>query len=187
MHHNGTKSVLDLCFCSANFLPNINISTGPCLGSDHLPLLIKLLVSPLLQTIKLRRCLQTQNVKWQEWRKGLPEIEWTDEGDINNCNNIFIQKVLSSEYKINKSSGNYNPKFCKDWWNSECSKLVALRRKAKNMFSKRPNQENLRKLRVAENKAKEKIKESKAESWKMFASGINFSTNTVEVKDGKMD
>ena len=56
-----------------------------------------------------------------------------------------------------------------------------MRRKAKNKFKKYPTQQNLRSLRIAENRAKEKIKDSKTEAWRDFSGTINLATNVSDV------
>ena len=181
LHHNGTKSAIDLCFCSSMLLPEISVQTGPCLGSDHLPVLVDLNIAPVTQKVKLRKRYLTKNVNWEAWRSGLPKLEWSNNLSMNNAIELFMENVKSSSHTIKESSGMYNPKYSKDWWNEECAKLVALRRRAKNRFSRYPTEHNLRILREAENKAKDKIKESKDNSWKTYATSINFSTNTTEV------
>lgn len=60
LHTNGRQSVLDLCFCSANLTSRIDTSTGPCLGSDHLPLLINIKTSIKHQYFKTRKKLLTK-------------------------------------------------------------------------------------------------------------------------------
>ena len=102
LHHIGTRSLLDLCFCSANILSYVTVTTGPCLGSDHLPLTVGYDANPVLQPVKNRQRLKTKNVQFDVWRKGLPAIEWQEDREINYANEHFHSKVLSSIYEIRK-------------------------------------------------------------------------------------
>jgi hypothetical protein len=54
---SGHTSTLDLCIGSATFLPQISCSTGPDIGSDHLPVVIlfKNLFAPTVKSIFRRR------------------------------------------------------------------------------------------------------------------------------------
>ena len=115
LHPNGSQSVLDLCFCSAKLLPSVSVKTGPCLGSDHLPLLVWINITPIVQCLKTRQKFLTKNVNWDNWRLGLPSIKWQGNININDANNILINHISSSTAKIKKSTGYYNPRYNKDW------------------------------------------------------------------------
>ena len=75
----------------------------------------------------------------------------------------------------------YHPHYNNPWWTEECERLAKQRRKAKNIFCKRPTEQNLRELRIAENKSKEANKVAKKKSWEEYASSINSSTSSSEV------
>lgn len=80
---NGAQSVLDLCFCTVNLLPLINIIQGESLGSDHFALKINLEVETHFQPIKIRQKLITKGVGMDQWKCGLPTLESNHVSDIN--------------------------------------------------------------------------------------------------------
>ena len=177
----GKPSVLDLCFSSANLAPDLRVTSGPCLGSDHLPIIISLAKESKVEPILTRKRYKIKNVEWKEWKQGLPEIEWDEDASLTDLNTKLVHSIKSSSYGIPQTSGKYSPKFNKPWWDAECARLVAIRRKAKNKLKNVQSAENIHILREAERNAKIYIKEKKQKSWEEYASTIKFSTTTCEV------
>ena len=178
---SGKPSVLDLCFSSTNLAPDINVLQGPCLGSDHLPILISLAKNTKVEPILTRKRFKLKNVDWKDWQQGLPDIEWDEDCSLIQMNKILTDSIKESSYKIPQTSGKYNPKYNKPWWDSECARLVAIRRKAKNKLKNTQSVENILHLREAEKKAKLYIKEKKKNAWEEYASTITFRTSTSDV------
>ena len=176
----GAQSVLDLCFSSANLMSDVDIKIGPCLGSDHLPLLITVLTRPYIQTVTTRKRYKLTHVKWDEWSRGLPDLEWNESESLSYNNTNFVNSIKSSTYNIPQTSGKYNPKYNKPCWDERCSELVAKRRIAKNRLKRCQSIENIQKLRTAENEAKNYIKLIKKTSWEKYASTL---TSTSPITD----
>ena len=82
---------------------------------------------------------------------------------------------------MNKTKGEFVPKYAKPWRHAECSRLVAIRKREKNNFKRRPTQQNLLVWRAAENNAKIQIKKAKEESWKQFASTLTHTSTSAMV------
>ena len=178
---NGSQSNLDLCFSSSNISSDITVSSGPCLGSDHYPVIVTLSITPNTQHIQFRKRWKLKDVNWPLWRMGLANIEIDENTSIEEKYEKITNALKTSNYKIEKTSGIYNPKYKVPGWDAECSCLTAIRKKAKNKFRRYPTEQNLRNLRKAENDAKSKIKEKKATSWQNFASSITSSTKITSV------
>lgn len=177
----GTGSVLDLSFVTSNLLSDITITLGPCLSSDHLPVEHEIGVKPCLQPFRFRKRYKLNSIDWQSWGQGLADIQWEPDSTLNEANTRLVENLKTSTYELKQTSGQYNPKYNKDWWTDTCSKLVALRRQAKHRFRKHPTEFNLRLLRIAENNAKDEIKAAKERSWQSFASSITSFTTTGQV------
>ena len=173
---NGSESVLDLCFSSASIASGINAKQGPCLGSDHYPICVSILLQQMLQSLKKRKRYKLNEVKWDKWTAGLPDLEWNENLSISEASNSLIHALKNSTYKIDQTSDIYQPKYNKPWWDTECSKLVAFRRKAKKEFCKNQTAVNLKKLSDAENRAKHYINELKKKTWQAHATTLNTST-----------
>ena len=156
----GRTSTIDLCVVSANLIARSSIEVGPDLGSDHNPVIATFNHKPVSIPLKFMPKWKLADVKWPEWRDGLRNIQWEEDKDIAYLNNKFITNIKKSKYELQRTTGHYNPKFSKPWWNQECSKLVAVRRKMKNAFRRRPTEENRMRWREAENKAKQQIEKS---------------------------
>lgn len=178
----GKKSLLDLCLVTPDLAPAAKLNVGPCVGSDHFPVEIELNIKPESNKTKSRQRYKLEGVNWSEWRMGLPEIDWRP-GDrtVESLSEELSEKIKSSTYCIQKTSGIYNPKYSQPWWSPECERLVAARRRAKNIFMRHPTEENLRILRHAENVVKRETAKAKEKSWKKFVGGINSFTGSKTV------
>lgn len=174
----GTSSTLDLCFVSTNINLGSSVEVGPCLSSDHNPVIIKICHSPKTVALKFRPKWKFNNVKWDDWRDGLASVEFEGDENVEEMDRKISETLLGSNYIIPKTAGVYKPKFNRPWWNVECSRLVALRRHAKHIFRRHPTEVNQRSWRQAENNAKRHIAKSKKESWEEFTSTLNCFTPT---------
>ena len=63
----GKEATLDLCFLSSNLINSTMIDTLGCVGSDHLPVRIKLPFLPVIQKMKNRRRWKLGDVDWHLW------------------------------------------------------------------------------------------------------------------------
>jgi hypothetical protein len=109
-----------------------------------------------------RKRYKLAGVKWNEWTAGLPQIEWREDDNTIECLTEELHaKMKSSTYDVQQTSGIYNLKYSKPWWNPECGRLVAIRRRAKNIFMGHPTEANLRDLRHAENMVKREVVRAK--------------------------
>jgi len=179
----GRSSTLDLCFLSSNLMIGATAELGPCLGSDHYPVKIKLQESVQSRELGKRPKWKLDGIDWSLWKVRLPEIQTEGTESIEEINDRLEDGLKNSGYKVEQSSNKYNPKFNSPWWNSECSRLVALRRRAKNLFRRHPTEANLRSLRNAETEVKREVKRSKEKSWQEFVSTLNCFTPTKTIWD----
>jgi len=141
----GRSSTLDLCFLSTNLIIGATAEIGPCLGSDHYPVAIKLQQNVQSRESGKRPKWKLDKVDWSLWRIKLPEVEMHDNDSIEEMNSKLEYSLKNSRYDIERSSNKYNPKFHSPWWNSECSRLVALRRRAKKFIPETPNRRKFKK------------------------------------------
>ncbi|CAF3586906.1 unnamed protein product [Rotaria socialis] len=97
--------------------------------------------------------------------------------------NEEITKVLNkaSEKILKLRTCKKDPKFSKPWWSEECSKAVALCRKAFRKVKERPTEENKIAFRKTEAKKKRTILNEKRKSWSIFCSKLSVDTPTTKV------
>ena len=172
----GQESTLDLCVLSSDLIPDCEVKTLGCVGSDHYPISLSLNIKPFLQPIKLRPKWKLDNIDWNQWRNGLPDLQWNDDLTLDESNDRLVRCLKQSTYRIHKTNSNYKPHYPKPWWNKECSKLVALRRRAKNKVRRNATAQTIAELRRAENAVKCEIQKAKQFSIQSFASTINSFT-----------
>ena len=178
----GTPSTLDLCIVSSNLRTNSSLQTGPDLGSDHAPIEVLLNKQPDSRPMKIRPRWKLDGINWGQWSRGLPDINVDlDNGNLDEINSRIVASLKSSTYSIDRTSGLIIPKYSKPWWDSNCSKLVAMRRRARRRFLSHPTDENKQCWTQCANKAKRYILRCKQKSWESFVSSINSSVNSKEV------
>ena len=71
----------------------------------------------------------------------------------------------------------FHSKFCKAFWSEECSKAVALRRRAWRNYCKFPSRENKTFFNKMSAMCRRTIKLSKRKKWRDFCSSLSFSTS----------
>ena len=170
------KSTLDLCFISANLTMGATCKRGPDITSDHAPVEVGIIHKPKFFSMKKRPKWNVDEVDWILWREGLPRISYRDDQSVEAINENLVTSIKNSSYTISKTSGQYHPKYSKPWWNTECSRLTAIRRCMKRLFNRHPTEDNYRNWRHAENTAKHYIQETKSKSWQDFATSISSRT-----------
>ena len=177
----GTMSVLDLCFSSSRLASDLEVAMGPCLGSDHYLILLTLKKIPYHYVMRTRKRYKISNVNWTLWKEGLPDISWEEGMTLQSKHDKLVKCIKSSKYKIEETSGKYDPTLNKSWWNTECADLVRERNKARHLFERHPKKENLDKYKSAQISAKTKIQESKNKSWQEYASSLNSNVPITQV------
>ena len=181
--NNGSTSTLDLHFTSANLISSQEIVVCKCVNSDHYPLMMTLKIRPRVQRLKFLPKWKLDNLNWENWAQGLKDIKWNPNLSIDESNEILINCLTKSKYQPKSTTGEYNPKYNKPWWNNECSRLVALRRKAKNVVKRNATAETISNLRRAENEVKKAVDLAKENSLKNFVSTIDLHTTSKTVWD----
>ena len=82
----ANESTLDLCFMSSNLMNPSIIDALPCVGSDHLPIRIKLNIKPIIQKSKIRPKWKLDGIDWFQWSSNLDRLEWDDQISLDIAN-----------------------------------------------------------------------------------------------------
>lgn len=86
----------------------------------------------------------------------------------------------ASKRNIGQTSGKQSLQRSTPWWNSECSRRVALRRKAKRKAEKYPSRQNIIEMKKTTAEAKYIIKVSKRNSLKDYVGSLTADTSMTE-------
>ncbi len=180
---HGTYSTIDLTIGSGRFCHINEIKSGPGIGSDHFPIIHSYNVSPSTETLYGRNKWNFKNVDWAKYKMAVSELV------IDNENSRFPENVTTFTENIisaGKMVASFGPskksfKHNRAFWDQECSRTVANRRKAQRKFAKFPNVEN--KISYSKHTAisKRLIKKKKKESWQNFTKSLSFSTPSKKV------
>ena len=175
--HNtsGKYSTLDLTFGSGHFAYVSSISTGPGIGGNHFPVIHKFDFKPSSQLTTGRPKWQLKEMNWETWKENVSANLPTTK-DISSLP-MFTKCLIDAGKAVTKLSDTKRPsKYNKSWWNIECSKKVALRRRSQRLYARNPTIER----KVALNRdtacATRIIKESKRTSWNRLTSSLTPDT-----------
>ena len=172
----GSESTLDLCFGSGRFVEVDEIYRGADLGSDHIPILygFSSLVLGSKSTVKK---WHFKDIDWGKWTRGLLG---TFESGKFRCSNLKEFSLSLVEYTKNFAdlcSKPFHSKYHKAFWSEECSRAVALRRRAWRNFLKYPTRENKTLFNRQSAISRRTMKSAKRDEWKNFCSTLDFSTS----------
>ncbi|CAF3428385.1 unnamed protein product [Rotaria socialis] len=179
---SGIHTTIDLCLGSNIFLPITSTQVLPDSGSDHLPIMVAISMSPSYSASK-------STPRWiikdkSSLRKFQNDIVLNVDG-LQSCDDLVtnLQTTfnLTASDHFRKSRGISKSNFSKPWWSPECSKAVAQRRRAKHLLSRSPNDENLFAYKRCTAVARHTIKSAKRLSWHTYCGTINSMTSTSQV------
>ena len=82
-----------------------------------------------------------------EWKTKLKPSENTSD-NIDTLEQAFTESLIkAAESTLKKNSNKVKTKYCRPWWNSECSRAVAQRRRARRRAERNPTLANTIELR----------------------------------------
>ena len=178
----GSYSSLDLTLCSPEVASDFTWKVDDDLhGSDHFPIL----VSELGHSIQQRpERWKLHKANWEQYKMCCERS--IDQSTFTNCENpaeLFTSLVYSAaEKSIPRTSA--SPRHpIKPWFNEDCKKAIAERKRVLRNFNLRPTQENLTKFKIARAKARRTIKHSKRRSWRQFVSRLNSRSSVKKTWD----
>ena len=177
-NRTGRPSTLDLCFMSAALFPSSNLMLAADMGSDHCPIKISVQIRPALNPIKIRNKWVIDNNKWEEYKHNLPILqEDLDTNDQEEVYNILKENINKAAKETFKESGTVlNIKYSKDWWNIECSRAVAARRRARNKMKRYPTRFNIKNFQEISRETRRIIDENKKKSFRNFCDTLTATT-----------
>ena len=128
----GNDTTLDLFLGSSKFIPRSEVNSLADCGSDHLPVSLKLNCFPSWTEIKFRGKWVLNNENWPKWEKKLKESLLELKGSLEEKIRIFSDFLTETAKGIFKhTKGICSPKHSNIWWNEDCARARAERRKAK--------------------------------------------------------
>jgi hypothetical protein len=154
----GTSSCLDLCLVSQNLRLIGNFFRGTDLGSDHAPIQCNFGLIINKSKLEVQKRWKIKSSNWEIFTSELSKSN--QEEEIESQNATSLNKKLSSKIleaanlAIPMTSGTKTYTFGTPWWDNECSKVAAQRKKAKGKLWKSPTVENLINYKKWEAKAK---------------------------------
>ncbi len=177
----GHTTTLDICLGSPSFLNQINFSTGPDIGSDHLPVI--LCFKDNMSRIKcFFRCRWKipKEANYTKYQQSLPPLSIT--GNLEVDNHYMVQSISAAASKAFKfSNGGFYNKPTKPWWTKECSEAIAHRRRAKRKLERTHSLTQYIEYKRLAARAKRIIKQAKFQSWKDYTEQLKIDTPQSQV------
>jgi ribonuclease HI len=181
----GTTSCLDLAVLSPTLSTQAILTQGPDLGSDHFPICCKIGIKTVKSSEKTPVRWKLYQANWPRYQQLLNETLVDSKcgpEDANSASIFLTNSILkAASMSVPRSSGQRHCRFSTPWWDGECSRAVALRRRAKGRLWRSPTPANLIDYKRCEAVARNlKIKKQR-NSWAEYISTISSSTTTAEV------
>ena len=168
---HGTFSAIDLSLCSPAIYTELSFQVASdTFGSDHFPIILE-------YGVALSDGIPRWNLSRADWSKfdelcsqqlTIDSIEMYDVPVVVFTNilcDIARQSIPRSEPKQRKR--------CKPWFNVECRKALAIRKKALKRFTQVMSEDNHSQFKIARAKARRQFRASKKESWRKHVLNIN--------------
>ena len=175
----GTTSCLDLCLTSQNLLRVGEFCRGPDIGSDHFPMIWTFGIAIEKTELNTVKRWQVRKANWPQWQQLMEEDAQSEIGPVDaETANIRLTAQINraAQKAIPMSSGKIGCHRSTPWWDAECSKAVALRRKAKGKLFRAPTVENLIEYKRREAIVKRTTLKKKRESWAEFVGSLSSET-----------
>lgn len=176
---SGTTSCLDLCLASLPLLSYGSFATGPDIGSDHLPVECSFdFCVKKTQICGPPRWLVGKG-NWPMWHDDLngSSFDTIVPASASALNEDFCSRLLAiSSKNIPQSTGGNRQHRCTPWWDADCSRAVAQRRRARLLLSHSPTQQNLIAYKRCTAIARHLIRKKKKNSWRQFVNSLTIHT-----------
>ena len=172
VNERARKHVLKMCVDEER---KINIP------SDHNMLWIKYvwsIESANGKSVKRDRGWRLRNVRWENFRESLEQVNWEQKGSVDEINEIFCKTVREiAEKKIGRVRANKSKRVKKSWWNEEIENA----RKERKACNRR-----CRRLRFNRDRSEEdRLEYEKA--WEEYKRKINRVKALIRKAKGKVE
>lgn len=177
-------SIIDLILCSSNLINNIQVLTlDDTFGSDHFPQLVYFnKVVPSSPIPNKYITLDRYNLKKANWNS-FSEFMLTFH--LSPYNEFFYPQLISHiktacNLSIPRPTINANKNPC-PWWNSNCSFLISLRKKAISCYRRSGLLSDFIEAKKIISQVKKQLKKIKKDSFVKFTNSLNRNSNISEV------
>lgn len=183
-------SNIDLVFSSPTILDKIKLPViEDTWNSDHYPLSVKLSTEKVLYSKKSSR-LTSRKTDWSLYQSTLDknyinflQPEYSNLSTTNKyyffCNTLI--DAVSESTPAKKPPSYIHHRNPVSWWDSECARLIRLRKAAFKKWRFSHNPTDLLEYKKRKAAARKYIKKRKVDDFRSFAESINFNTDTSYV------
>ena len=174
---NFKRSCLDLCFTSSNIAPSVDLELMRDIHSDHLPIQITIQVKPAFTETIYRKKWKYEDNKLTNFSLNIKDSTIYRPSTCDNLITDFNQRIQTSANEhIQQTSGKIKLGKRTAWWNPECSRAVAERRRARHDLENHPTIVNAEIYKEKLKKVAEITKKAKRESFKNYVKNLTFDT-----------
>ena len=183
-NRTGATSCLDLCIPVNRLLGLGSFSVGPDIGSDHLPVCCKFNIALTKYSVLGPPRWDLKRANWVGWHIDLSTSQFgmALPATATALNDDLCSRIDAvSRNNVPLTSGSRVRHRRTPWWDTECSKAVAHRRRARNILSRSPTLANLIEYKRLTAVARHIIKSKKKQSWRRYVSKLGFDTPVGQV------
>lgn len=181
--HTGASSVLDLFIGDPAFNTS-TFSTGPYMGSDHLPVLASVPQAPPKQHPGCLPRWRLTSSEWPRYREALqtpPDITTLTLDDAASSFHQTLETAGAAAFHLTTRRTPRRPG--KPWWNDDCARAVLARRRAWNQWRRTPTILAGTTYRRLDALCTKTILKAQRKAWDSHCSSLSFSSPTKRTWD----
>ena len=177
----GNFSHIDLSLATPQLAAEVTWYTySDGLGSDHLPIILKLGQVDTAGEAYLPLCkFRVKNVNWAPYTD-LATIS-PDGDNVDVIYRSITGSILSAADQSLPKVSPLRRRVLVPWWTPECREAIRVRNNAYRAFQHSPTDDRFIDYKKARAAARRVIREAKRKSWRDFVSTINRDTPTAEI------
>lgn len=177
---SNSFSAIDLSMCSPAVAPHLRWTLlNSELYSDHIPINIEFAKNYGHKQYTLRRW-NFKQANWSTFTSNFHNISRPTEDVEASVDYITNAITAAADASIPKTE-NRPKRLNIPWWNEEVKQAIRKKKRALNIFKKRPTQENLIEFKRLRACARRTILMSKRSSWEEYVSTITRQTTNTEI------
>ena len=172
-----SKSCLDICMLSPDLITGVNMKKLADIGSDHLPIKIDILIKPVRNKLLYRKKYVIKNDLLPQYNEQIIDSTIMKPTDVNSLVKDFTDRLVQAAdntFKMTSGMGRDVKRAC--WWDAECSKSLAMQRRAKKLLDMHPIYSNVQNYKSKRDDHLKLCDNKKSQSMKRFISELNHQT-----------
>ena len=176
----GTFSTIDLSISSSDCYLDFHHTVADCLhGSDHYPIIIEKLTTPVTKTPSFR--FKTEKADWNSFQQLTENFEFESHHTINQKTDELTKHIISAATESIPISNTCGRKTPMPWWTNDCKKAHTERKRCERAQKRNNSESNRIAYKRARATCRYIFNKARRASWRAFVSSLTINTNLEKI------